>query len=291
MNIAESLVQDLATTQDSTEDTQASTDIDTARTVLETALLTAPEPMSVNELRRLFDDDLGAETVRRLLDDIRDRWSERGVELINVASGWRFRAKPEMQSFLDRLSPQKPPKYSRAVLETLAIIAYRQPVTRGDIEEVRGVTVSTTIVKALESRGWIEVIGHREVPGRPALYATTRQFLDDLGLRSVEELPPLEDLGALVESEVNPGLAFEPADQPARRAQSADEASGSETTALAQGGATSMESGSESERGEHAQQMQGRAAGGQEGSGDSERGACDDDLSSPLEHEAAGSRT
>ncbi|MCC6533552.1 MAG: SMC-Scp complex subunit ScpB [Burkholderiales bacterium] len=156
--------------------------------------------MSLNELRRLFADELGVDTVRRLLEDIRGSWAGRGVELINVASGWRFRAKPEMQSFLDRLSPQKPPKYSRAVLETLAIIAYRQPVTRGDIEEIRGVTVSTNIVKALETRGWIEVIGHREVPGRPALYATTRQFLDDLGLRSVEELPPLEDLGALVDT-------------------------------------------------------------------------------------------
>ena len=185
------------------------TDIETAKTVLETALLTAQEPMSLNELRRLFDDDVGLDTVRRLLEDIRGAWATRGVELINVASGWRFRAKPEMQVFLDRLSPQKPPKYSRAVLETLAIIAYRQPVTRGDIEEVRGVTVSTNIVKALETRGWIEVIGHREVPGRPALYATTRQFLDDLALRSVEELPPLEDLGALVESSATASLPLE----------------------------------------------------------------------------------
>ncbi|MPZ42217.1 MAG: SMC-Scp complex subunit ScpB [Betaproteobacteria bacterium] len=175
-------------------------DIDRAKNVLETALLTAQEPISVNELRRLFDQDLGAETLRRLLEDIRLQWAGRGVELVSVASGWRFRAKPEMQGFLDRLNPQKPPRYSRAVLETLAIIAYRQPVTRGDIEEVRGVVVSTNIVKALEARGWIEVIGHREVPGRPALYATTRQFLDDLCLRSLEELPALEDLGALVES-------------------------------------------------------------------------------------------
>ncbi len=179
---------------------EAGLDVDKAKSVLETALLTAQEPMSVSELRRLFDQDLGAETVRRLLEDIRLQWTGRGVELVSVASGWRFRAKPEMQGFLDRLNPQKPPKYSRAVLETLAIIAYRQPVTRGDIEEVRGVVVSSNIVKALEGRGWIEVIGHREVPGRPALYATTRQFLDDLCLRSLEELPALEDLGTLVES-------------------------------------------------------------------------------------------
>ena len=178
----------------------ATPDLAQVKAVLETALLTTAEPMSIAELRKLFDDDVAGDTLRGLLEDIRAEWSHRGVELVNVASGWRFRAKPEMQSFLDRLSPQKPPKYSRAVLETLAIIAYRQPVTRGDIEDVRGVTVSTNIVKALETRGWIEVIGHREVPGRPALYATTRQFLDDLNLRSIDELPPLEDLGSLVEA-------------------------------------------------------------------------------------------
>ncbi len=193
------------------------TDVEHAKTVLETALLIAQEPMSVNELRKLFAEDIGIDTVRRLLEDIRRGWSAHGVELVNVASGWRFRAKPEMQPFLDRLNPQKPPKYSRAVLETLAIIAYRQPVTRGDIEEIRGVTVSTQIIKALESRGWIEVIGHREVPGRPALYATTRQFLDDLNLRSVEELPPLEDLGALVDS----GADLLPASAPPQSSDSA----------------------------------------------------------------------
>jgi segregation and condensation protein B len=194
---------------------EAGLDIDKAKSVLETALLTTQEPISVNELRRLFDQDLGAETLRRLLEDIRLHWAGRGVELVSVASGWRFRAKPEMQGFLDRLNPQKPPRYSRAVLETLAIIAYRQPVTRGDIEEVRGVVVSTNIVKALEARGWIEVIGHREVPGRPALYATTRQFLDDLCLRSLEELPPLEDLGTLLESDPAPERASEEAQTPA----------------------------------------------------------------------------
>jgi segregation and condensation protein B len=155
--------------------------------------------MSLGELRKLFGEDIAADNVLQLLEELRADWFGRGVELVNVASGWRFRAKPEMQTFLDRLNPQRPPKYSRAVLETLAIIAYRQPVTRGDIEDVRGVTVSTNIVKALETRGWIEVIGHREVPGRPALYATTRQLLDDLNLRSIDELPPLEDIGSLLE--------------------------------------------------------------------------------------------
>jgi segregation and condensation protein B len=179
---------------------EAGLDLERVKLVLEAALLTADEPLSLNELRKLFDQDLDSDTLRRALEEMRASWSGRGVELVNVASGWRFRTRADMQAFLDRLNPQKPPKYSRAVLETLAIIAYRQPVTRGDIEEVRGVTVSTNIVKALEVRGWIEVIGHREVPGRPALYATTRQFLDDLGLRSLEGLPPLEDLGSLVES-------------------------------------------------------------------------------------------
>ena len=174
-------------------------DLARARLILETALLTAQEPLPVSELRRLFDDELGAEPLRKLLEELREAWAGRGVELVSVASGWRFQAKPEFQSFLDKLNPQKPPKYSRAVMETLAIVAYRQPVTRGDIEEIRGVTVSSQIVKALEARGWVEVIGHREVPGRPELLGTTRQFLDDLGLRSLEELPPLEDLGSLVD--------------------------------------------------------------------------------------------
>jgi segregation and condensation protein B len=178
---------------------EGATDLGQLKTVLETALLTSPEPMSLGELRKLFDEDIAADSVLHVLEELRADWLGRGVELVNVASGWRFRAKPEMQTFLDRLSPQRPPKYSRAVLETLAIIAYRQPVTRGDIEDVRGVTVSTNIVKALETRGWIEVIGHREVPGRPALYATTRQLLDDLNLRSIDELPPLEDIGSLLE--------------------------------------------------------------------------------------------
>lgn len=167
--------------------------------ILEAALLTSQEPLPLSELKRLFDEELSPEILRRLLEELREDWAEKGVELVNVASGWRFRSKPEMQRFLDRLDPQKPPRYSRAVLETLAIIAYRQPVTRGDIEEIRGVTVSSPILRTLEARGWIEAIGHRDVPGRPALYATTRNFLNDLNLRSLEELPALEDLGSLVE--------------------------------------------------------------------------------------------
>lgn len=170
-----------------------------AKTILETALLTSQEPLPLAELKKLFDDDLGNEVLRKLLDELRQDWEARGVELTQVASGWRFRARPEYQKYLDRLNPQRPPRYSRAVLETLAIIAYKQPATRGDIEDIRGVTVSSHILKTLEARGWIDVVGHREVPGRPGLYATTRAFLDDLNLRSLEELPPLDELGSLVE--------------------------------------------------------------------------------------------
>ena len=179
----------------------AALDIDLIKRVLETALLTIAEPLSLNEMKRMFPrGETNNELMRKLLDEIRVSWEGRGVELVNVASGWRFRSKPELQRYLDKLNPLKAPKYSRAVMETLAIIAYRQPVTRGDIEDIRGVVVSSNIIKSLEARGWIDVIGHREVPGRPAIYATTRQFLDDLSLRSLEELPPLDDLGALVDS-------------------------------------------------------------------------------------------
>src|SRR6202142_4425274 len=173
-----------------------------AKTVLETALLAAQEPLMLAELRRLFEEDIGADTLRRLLDELREAWQGRGVELVNLASGWRFQTRPEFQQYLERLSQDKPPRYSRAVLETLAIIAYRQPVTRGDIEEIRGVTVNTQVVKQLEDRGWIEVIGHRDVPGRPALYATTRQFLDDLGLKALDELPPLDDPSAQLNADL-----------------------------------------------------------------------------------------
>jgi segregation and condensation protein B len=166
-----------------------------AKRVLETALICAQMPMPLRDMRVLFNDELGADTVRALLDEIARDWQGRGVELVALATGWRFQSRPEMRGFLDRLHPEKPPRYSRAVMETLAIIAYRQPVTRGDIEDIRGVTVATPIVKQLEDRGWIEAIGYRESPGRPALYATTRQFLDDLGLASLDQLPELDLLG------------------------------------------------------------------------------------------------
>ncbi len=163
-----------------------------AKIVLETALLTAQRPLALGELRTLFADEVNADTVRALLDELRHDWSGRGLELVALASGWSFQSTAAMRVYLDRLSPEKPPKYSRAVLETLAIVAYRQPVTRGDIEEIRGVTVSSPTIRILEDRGWIEAIGQRESPGRPALFATTKAFLDDLGLRSLEELPVLE---------------------------------------------------------------------------------------------------
>ena len=163
-----------------------------AKRVLETALICAQAPLPLRDMRTLFADELGADTLRMLLDELVREWEGRGVELVALASGWRFQSRPELREYLDRLNPEKPPKYSRAVLETLAIIAYRQPVTRGDIEDIRGVTVSSQIVKQLEDRNWIEPIGYREAPGRPALYATTRQFLDDLGLASLEQLPALD---------------------------------------------------------------------------------------------------
>jgi segregation and condensation protein B len=200
-------------------------DIGQVKKVLEVALLTTQEPLALAELKKLFDEELSGDTLRRILEELRADWEGRSVELTQVASGWRFRARPEFQRYLDRLNPIRPPRYSRAVMETLAIIAYRQPVTRGDIENIRGVTVSTNIIRALEERGWIDVVGHREVPGRPALYATTKSFLDDLNLRSLDELPPLDDLGALVETAGEPAAlpvaqepeaAPEPQPQPER---------------------------------------------------------------------------
>ncbi len=160
-----------------------------AKRVLETALICSHQPIQIRDLRVLFADALGADTIRTLLEEMQLDWAQRGVELVQVATGWRFQSRPEMREFLDRLNPEKPPKYSRAVMETLAIIAYRQPVTRGDMEDIRGVTVNSLVIKQLEDRGWVEVIGHRETAGRPSLYATTRQFLDDLGLASLDQLP------------------------------------------------------------------------------------------------------
>ena len=163
-----------------------------AKRVLETALLCASQPVSVRDLRVLFADALGADTVKQLLEELQLDWATRGLELVPVATGWRFQSRPELREYLDRMHPEKPPKYTRAVLETLAIIAYRQPVTRGDMEDIRGVTINSQILKQLEDRGWVEVIGHRETVGRPGLYATTKQFLDDLGLTSLDQLPLLQ---------------------------------------------------------------------------------------------------
>lgn len=163
-----------------------------AKRVLETALICSTQPLPVRELRVLFDDELGADTIKSLLHELQEDWSQRGLELVSVASGWRFQSRPELRDHLDRLHPEKPPRYTRAALETLAIIAYRQPVTRGDMEDIRGVTINSLILKQLEDRNWVEVIGHRETVGRPALYATTRQFLDDLGLESLDQLPVIE---------------------------------------------------------------------------------------------------
>ncbi|MES2071619.1 MAG: SMC-Scp complex subunit ScpB [Pseudomonadota bacterium] len=171
-----------------------------AKRVLETALLCAHEPLTINTMKKLFldsddqSDIVGADTIKSMLEQLRGDWSDKGIELVGLSTGWRFQSRPEMRSYIDRLNPEKPPKYSRATLETLAIIAYRQPVTRGDIEEIRGVTVNSQMVKTLEDRGWIETIGHRDVPGRPALFATTKQFLDDLGLASLDQLPPLQQV-------------------------------------------------------------------------------------------------
>lgn len=172
-----------------------------AKRILEAALLASPEPLDLPDLKKIFDGEVGVDTLRNLLAELKEEWSGRAVELVAVASGWRFQTRAEVQSYLGRISPDKPPRYSRAVMETLAIIAYRQPVTRGDIEDIRGVTVSTQIIQSLEARGWIDVVGHRETPGRPALYATTRKFLDDLGLRSLEELPPLEEVAKTLQPE------------------------------------------------------------------------------------------
>ncbi len=215
-----------------------------AKQIIEAALLASQEPVPLSGMRRLFDEDIGADTLRRLLGELREEWSGRAVELVNLATGWRFQTRPEFQKFVDRLSPEKPPRYSRAVMETLAIIAYRQPVTRGDIEDIRGVAVSAQIVQSLENRGWIDVVGHREAPGRPALYATTKSFLDDLGLRSLQELPPLEEVARTLPLEHTPIAetagqneleskteSDDPAREPAAPDDGAGEADGSDRSA------------------------------------------------------------
>ncbi|MDA0233768.1 MAG: SMC-Scp complex subunit ScpB [Proteobacteria bacterium] len=187
--------------------------------IVEAALLSAPGALPVSELRKLFDEDPGPDLVRRLLDELRAQWFEagRGVELVQLASGWRFQTRPEYQVYLDRLKEEKPPRYSRAVMETLAIIAYRQPVTRGDIEDIRGVAVSPNILKTLESRGWVDIVGHRDTPGRPALFATTRRFLDEMGLRSLTELPALTELEKIMDlvdvSQTEPAAAPAPEEE------------------------------------------------------------------------------
>lgn len=162
-----------------------------AKRVLETALICAQQPLPMREMGVLFDGELAADSIKAALEDLQNEWAGKGVELVQVATGWRFQSRPQMREFLDRLHPEKPPRYTRATLETLAIIAYRQPVTRGDMEDIRGVTINSLILKQLEDRGWVDVIGHRESVGRPALYATTKQFLDDLGVESLDQLPAM----------------------------------------------------------------------------------------------------
>ena len=163
--------------------------------ILETALLCGQQPLTIRDIQTLYQDALSEPDIRAMLAELTTSWEGKGVELVEVATGWRFQSRVEMREFLDRLHPEKPPRYTRATLETLAIIAYRQPVTRGDMEDIRGVTINSLLLKQLEDRGWVEVIGHREAPGRPALFATTKQFLDDLGLSSLGDLPPLEAMG------------------------------------------------------------------------------------------------
>ena len=205
--------------------------------MLETALLCAVQPMQLSEMRKLFGDDeqFDNSALRTLLETLQNNWADGGLELVQLATGWRFQSRPHMQRYLERLNPEKPPKYSRAVMETLAIVAWRQPVTRGDIEDIRGVTVSSNIVKALEDRGWIEVIGHRDAPGRPALFGTTRQFLDDLGLRALDELPALESTHAAA---ALAGLDLGEVQQLADAADAAEGADAANTPDLVEGAAT-----------------------------------------------------
>lgn len=219
--------------------------------VLETALLCAVQPMQLSEMRKLFGDDeqFDNSALRTLLETLQNNWADGGLELVQLATGWRFQSRPHMQRYLERLNPEKPPKYSRAVMETLAIVAWRQPVTRGDIEDIRGVTVSSNIVKALEDRGWIEVIGHRDAPGRPALFGTTRQFLDDLGLRALDELPALESTHAAA---ALAGLDLGEVQQLADAADAAEGADAANTPDLVEG----AETAGATEAAEHAEGRQ-----------------------------------
>jgi segregation and condensation protein B len=169
--------------------------------VIETALLCAQEPLTVADLSRLFVEDITTADIDETLLELQRAWDNKGMELVHIATGWRFQSRLSMREYLDRLTPEKPPKYSRAVMETLAIIAYRQPVTRGEIEEIRGVAVSSNVMKQLEDRGWVEVIGHKDTIGRPGLYATTKQFLDDLSLTNLQSLPMLEDAAPMAAAE------------------------------------------------------------------------------------------
>jgi len=205
-----------------------------AKRVLETALICAQQPLPLREMGVLFNGALTADSLKLVLEDLQNDWSGRGVELVHVATGWRFQSRPQMHEYLDRLHPEKPPRYSRATLETLAIIAYRQPVTRGDMEDIRGVTINSLLLKQLEDRGWIEVIGHRETVGRPALYATTRQFLDDLGVESLDQLPAMESAPdqAVMPEQIEFGIR-EPAPAPVAQLLASPEAADSEAAVLA----------------------------------------------------------
>jgi segregation and condensation protein B len=189
-----------------------------AKQLIEAAIFASTEPVSVQELKRIFGNDIGIDVIRKLVEELREDWNGRSLELVSVATGWRFQTSANFRPFIDKLQPEKQPRYSRAVMETLAIIAYRQPVTRGDVEDIRGVVVTTQIIQTLEARGWIDVVGHRDTPGQPALYATTKTFLDDLGLRSLQELPPLEEIARTLQLE--PATSQPAANEPAAPAAS-----------------------------------------------------------------------
>src|SRR4051812_30118535 len=232
---AEETLEPEAPAAESTALTPVAVDMLQVKRVLEAALLASAEPLTVMQLKRLFAGEVDADNIRKVLDELKVDWAERSIELTTVASGWRFRVKPDYQKFLDRIATEKPPRYSRAVLETLAIIAYRQPVTRGDIEQVRGVAVSPPTLNALVERGWVEIVGHRETPGRPEIFATTKKFLDDLNLRSLEELPPLEELQSALEPASATLVAIEAASLPPQE-ESGDEPQPPESTEQAHAG-------------------------------------------------------